>query len=44
MKLKRRIKWWLYKLGVRPKLGSIWYSPSLDWMYSINDAWKKGAK
>jgi len=42
VKLMRRIKWVLYKFGVRPKYRSIWYSPSLDWMYSFNDEWKKG--
>jgi hypothetical protein len=33
----RRIRTRLYKLGFRPKYGSIWYSPSLAYVYGVND-------
>lgn len=40
MRVKRR----LYQMGVRPKVGSIWFSPSLNLMYGYSDAIKKEAK
>lgn len=33
-----RIRRVLYRMGLRPKRGSIWYSPSLDIIYAFSDA------
>lgn len=33
-----RIKRVLYRVGLRPKRGSIWYSPSLSVIYAYKDA------
>jgi hypothetical protein len=27
----------IYRLGFRPKRGSIWHSPSLHWQYAFNN-------
>lgn len=32
--IRRRI----YKMGIRPKPGSFWYSPSLSWVYAFKDS------
>jgi len=34
----------IYKLGMRPSPGSIWYSPSLDWRYFFEKAMRTFAK
>ena len=34
--IMRHLRSKLYKLGFRPKAGSIWYSPSLDYIYSFH--------
>lgn len=33
-----RVKRVLYRVGLRPKRGSIWYSPSLSVIYAHKDA------
>ena len=33
MRLIRAI---IYRLGFRPKCGSIWHSPTLHWQYAFN--------
>lgn len=37
----RRLRGLLYRLGVRPKLGSIFYSPSASMVYGFRDAIRK---
>lgn len=41
MTLRRKIKKVIYKMGFRPKHGSIFYSPTLHWMYSSRALFKK---
>jgi len=33
----RWIRKWVYRWGFRPKAGSILYSPTLSWTYSMRD-------
>jgi hypothetical protein len=33
-----RLRRVLYRMGLRPRLGSIWYSPSLSMIYAFKDA------
>jgi hypothetical protein len=32
------IRRFLYRRGIRPTRGSVFYSPSLAWMYGVEDA------
>lgn len=33
----RHIRAIIYRLGFRPKRGSIWHSPTLHWRYAFNN-------
>lgn len=39
----RTLRGIIYRLGGRPRLGSIWHSPSLSWRYAFKDADVAGA-
>lgn len=42
--MMRYIRKVVYRLGYRPKLGSIFHSPSLNLVYAFRDNWVKGLK